>query len=209
MRARIAIAIAAAAAGVAVSAGAASASVLPPVPVRFAAASATAVTLIMNDPDSGHGTPPVWATDTIVRTVTVTRGARVPGTGCGLAAPAGCWVYTATLHDTGRFVTIRGAGTPNQSCAGCAGKKIRHRETGQMHGTYTVTFDASSPSPSGLLVPWVHNDHHAAASPPFTSTSWGELFFPAGTSFGNLAGGAYSWTYRVPFPHQQWIDSSD
>ena len=59
----------------------------------------------------------------------------------------------------------------------------------------------------------MHDDGGAAASPPFTSTTWGELFFPAGTAFGPFTGGAYSWTYRAAtagFPPvmQTWVDSS-
>lgn len=172
------------------------------------AISGTAVTLITNDPDNGHGTPPEWAVDTIMRIETVTRGAQVSGTDCGLAAPAGCWAYTASLSDSGIFTTIPGAGTPNQSCAGCAGKHITRKVTGSLQGAYTVTFDASAPAPDGSLVAWAHNDHGAAASPPFTSTTWGEQFFTPGTAFGNVDGGAYKWTYRVAFPSQQWVDSS-
>ena len=135
--------------------------------------SATAYTLITNDPDSGHGTPPVWATDSIFRIVTVTRGAAVPAADCGASSGA-CWAYTVSLRDTGSFTTIPGAGTPNQACTGCAGKHIARKVSGSIAGTYTVTFDASSGSPDATLVPFSHNDHGAAASAPFTSTTWGE-----------------------------------
>jgi hypothetical protein len=52
-----------------------------------------------------------------------------------------------------------------------------------------------------------------AAVPPFTSTTWPELFFPAGTSFGAFTGGAYEWDYtaipmRFPFTTERWVDSS-
>ena len=65
------------AAGVtAMTAGAASARQLPFGPGRASTVTATATTRIANDPDSGHGTPAIWATDTITRTVTgsVARG---------------------------------------------------------------------------------------------------------------------------------------
>jgi hypothetical protein len=84
---------------------------------------------------------------------------------------------------------------------------------GSLAGTYTVTFYASSGTPSAALAPMMHDDHGTAASPPFTSTTWGMLFFPAGTSFGAFTGGPYSWTYHAAtagFPPvmQTWIDSS-
>jgi hypothetical protein len=197
------------AAALAASAGMASAST-PGGSARlvFAPATATALTYITNDPDGGHGTPATWADDDFLRIVTDTRGAQVPGTDCGLAAGAGCWAYTMSLADSGAFTTIPGAGTPNQSCAGCAGKRITRKVTGALQGAYTVTFDASSPSPDGSLVAWTHNDHGISATAPFTSTTWGEQFFPAGTSFGNVTGGAYKWTYTLAFPYQQWVDSS-
>jgi hypothetical protein len=206
---RLAVAVASAAAILALAAGPASARILP------AAVTATATTRIADDPDSGHGTPAVWATDTITRTVTVTKGTQVSGTACGLAASAGCWSFTAALSDSGTFVTIPGAGTPNQACAGCAGELIRSPAvSGVIAGNYQVTFDASYPVADASLVGKNHDDHNLPASPPFTSTTWGEQFFPAGTSFGSVAGHAYTWTYQVMtggfpfFTTQRWTDSS-
>lgn len=206
------VAAALAGAALAAAAGAAHAAVIPPglgpwIPPMPATAIAT--THITNDPDSGHGIPPDWATDTIGRTVSVTLTGQVPGTDCGLAADAGCWSFAASLNDNGSFVTIPGAGTPNQSCAGCAGEHVRSAVRGMLHGTYAITFDASSPAPDAGLVPAAHDDHGVATSPPFTSTAWPELFFPAGTSFGGPAGGAYDWSYVTSgFPAQVWVDSS-
>ena len=85
MRAKTIAAALLAAGAIVATAGAASARVLPTMPA-VAPHSATSLTLITNDPDSGHGTPAVWAKDTIWRSVTVTRGAQVTGTDCGLAA---------------------------------------------------------------------------------------------------------------------------
>ena len=209
MRARtIAAAAAIAAAALTGTAGAASARILPGGPALLAAlpVSATSLTLLTNDPDSGYGTPAVWAHDSMWRTVTVTRGAQVTGTDCGLTATAACWAYTSDLTDQGWFTTIRGAGTPNQSCTGCAGEHIRRQVTGTLHGTYAVTFYASSPSPDASLVAFFHDDHGVAASPPFTSTTWAQQFFPAGTAFGAFTGGAYKWVYRAA--GQKWTDSS-
>jgi hypothetical protein len=211
----IAASVAIAAAALAGTASAASARILPGGPSLLAAlpVSATSLTLLTGDPDSGHGTPAVWAIDSMWRTETVTRGAEVTGTDCGLSPSAACWAYTSSLSDSGTFRTVKGAGTPNQSCTGCAGEKIRNAVNGSLSGTYQVTFYASSGTPSAALVPWMHNDHDTAASPPFTSTTWGMLFFPAGTSFGAFTGGAYSWTYEAAtagFPPvmQTWVDSS-
>jgi len=177
-------------------------------------ATATATTRVSLDPDNGHGTPSEWALDAMTRTVTVTRGAQVPGTACGLAAGAACWRYTSSLSDNGTFTTRPGAGTPNQACAGCNGLKIKTPAvTGYLYGAYQVTFYASSGSPQARLVPAGHDDHGLVPSAPYTSTTWGELFFPAGTHFGVFTGGAYSWTYtavpdRGPFRVEQWVDSS-
>ena len=212
MRARIAI-IALAAGALLTAAGTASASALPGAGSWFSPRSGnTSLTLITNDPDGGHGTPATWATDTIWRTVTVTRGASVPASDCGQVTGT-CWAYDASLSDSGTFRTIPGAGTPNQACTGCAGEKIRHAVNGALSGTYSITFYASSGTPSAALVPAAHDDHGAAASPPFTSTTWPELFFPAGTHFGGPVGGAYSWTYTAatagfPPAFQTWTDSS-
>jgi hypothetical protein len=193
----------------------AGAKALPFGPGQASVITATATTKIVNDPDSGHGTPATWATDTLTRTVTITKGTQVPGTACGLAASAGCWSFTARLADSGTFVTIPGAGTPNQACAGCAGELIRSPAvSGTIAGNYQVTFDASAPVANASLVGKNHDDHNLAALPPFTSTTWGEQFFPGGTSFGNVAGGAYTWTYQVVtlrFPYfttQRWTDGS-
>ena len=211
MRTRHIAAAALAAGALLIPAGAASASGLPGLPSlsHFTVpVSATATTLITNHLDGGHGNPADWATETIWRTETVTRGAEVSGTDCGLAASADCWAYTASLSDSGSFTTIPGAGTPNQACAGCAGEHIARQVSGALQGTYVVTFDASSGSPDGTLVGPTRDDHDTHPAPPFTTTTWGEQFFPAGTSFGNVTGGAYSWTYTVAFPREQWVDAS-
>jgi hypothetical protein len=199
----------------AMTAGAAGARTLPFGPGQSGVITATATTKVLNDPDTGHGVPAVWATDTITRTVTVTKGTQVPGTDCGLAPSAGCWSFTAALTDSGTFVTIPGHGTPNQACAGCAGLLIASPAvSGTIAGNYVVTFDASYPVADASLVGKTHDDGGVAASPPYTSTTWGEQFFGPGVSFGNVAGGPYTWTYQVVtggFPFysvQHWIDSS-
>lgn len=205
---RLAAILPLAAAALTVTAGAANATILP---AGGNTASATATTRVSGDPDNGHGTPSEWAVDAFERTVTVTRGAPAPASACGQTSGQ-CWAFTASLKDNGTFTTIPGAGTPNQACAGCAGEKIRSRVTGILYGTYQITFYASA-SPQARLVPASHNDHGLVPSPPYTSTTWPELFFPAGTHFGAFTGGAYSWTYiavvpRFPFHVQQWTDSS-
>lgn len=193
----------------------AGAKTLPFGPGQASVITATATTRITNDPDSGHGTPATWATDTITRTVTITKGGQVPGTACGLAPSAGCWSFKMALGDSGTFVTIPGAGTPNQSCAGCAGELIRSPAvSGTIAGNYQVTFDASYPVANASLVAKTHDDGSVPAVAPFTSTTWGEQFFPGGTSFGNVVGGPYTWTYQVVtlrFPYfstQRWTDAS-
>lgn len=193
----------------------ASARTLPFGPGQASVITATATTHVTNDPDNGHGSPSTWAMDTITRTVTITKGTQVSGTACGLAASAGCWSFTAALSDSGTFVTIPGAGTPNQSCAGCAGELIRSPAvSGTIAGNYQVTFDASYPVADASLVGKNHDDHGGPVFAPYTSTTWGQQFFPAGTSFGPFVGGAYTWTYQVlsgGFPFftvERWVDSS-
>lgn len=214
MMRRLAITAALAAAAITAAAGAASARAFPLGPGHSSPVTATATTRITNDPDNGHGTPSNWATDTITRTVTVTKGTQVAAAGCGPGAGA-CYSYTASLSDSGTFVTKPGAGTPNQSCAGCAGLLIKAPAvSGTIQGTYTVTFDASYPVADASLVARTHDDGGAPAAGVFTSTNWGQQFFPAGTHFGNVVGGAYTWTYQVMtfrFPYfsvQRWADSS-
>lgn len=188
---------------------------LPFGPGQSGVITATATTKVLNDPDTGHGTPATWATDTITRTVTLTKGAQVPGTDCGLAASAGCWSFSAALSDSGTFTTIPGAGTPDQACAGCAGETIASPAVpGTIAGNYQVTFDASAPVADASLVGKNHDDHNLPAVAPYTSTTWGEQFFGPGTSFGDIAGGPYTWTYQETeggfpfFTGERWVDSS-
>lgn len=170
--------------------------------------AATASTKVINDPDSGHGNPAVWAHDDFTRTVSVKRTGTASLSNCGIGA-ATCYAYTASLHDVGSFTTVPGAGAPNQAAPYTGKVEKSPARTGDLDGQYAITFYASSATPKASLVANFHNDGGVAASGEFTSTNWVEQFFPAGTTFGTGPnGGAYKWVYTLSNPAQRWVDSS-
>lgn len=198
-----------AAAALAVTAGAASAA--PPPPVH-------ATTTIKNRPDGGNGG--TWAYDNTTRTITITQTGGTPG----------AYTFTAELTDKGTFTTVKGAETPNQG-GSYAGDTIKSKVTGRLRGYADFSFTASTLPSSGANagVPARENDHGTAAAN--STSTWYELAFPAGTTFGGAGIGDWSWTYKatvktvtsrqvcltrgwcwsipaVHVSHQQWIDSS-
>ena len=181
MRARLAItALAAAAAALAASAGTASAA-----PHPLLAGSTRAVTTITDRPDSGNGG--TWADDSFTRTITITRTGGGPG----------AYTYTASLTDSrGLFTTIKGALTPNQG-GSYAGDVIRSQVGGTMNGSADFTFTASAlpSSRANAGVPAAENDH--GATPADSTSTWYELAFPAGTTFGGPGIGHWSWSYSA------------
>ncbi len=87
-------------------------------------------TLLTGHPDSGGNGN--WATDTMVRDLTITRTGGHPGD----------YTFRATVRDTGGFRTDRGAYTPNQG-APYTGDKIRGQVSGRLAGQADYTFTAS------------------------------------------------------------------
>jgi hypothetical protein len=184
------------------SAGAASAMPTPiagPHPVQ-------AHTLVTDRPDGGNGSPdPYWADDSFIRSLAITL----------TGGTAGDYTYTASLADFGTFTTIPGKQAPNQG-PGYAGDLIKSRVTGIMTGYADFSFTASS-LPDASLVPASENDHGQV--PADDTSTWYELAFPAGTTFGGAGIGPWSWTYDAVvktvekgFPRltpQQWTDSMD
>ena len=194
-----ALSVTVATAALVVSAGAASAHTRPgptvtsppTVPPTTAPPLVTvhALTHLSDRPDSGNGAPdPYWADDTFGRALTITE------TGSTGTAPAITYDFTATLKDTGLFTTIKGAWTPNQS-APYAGDVIKSRVTGAMDGYADFTFTASKLPSSlpNLGIPPFEDDHGLV--PADSTSTWYELAFPAGTTFGGTGLGDWSWKY--------------
>ena len=99
------------------------------------------------------------------------------------------------------FTTDLGAYTPNQGGA-YAGEVIHGQVTGPMSGRASFEFTASKPISNharNLGVP-------AAAFGAYGSTStWYELAFPAGTTFGGLGIGNWGWTYKASVPEYKYV----
>jgi hypothetical protein len=140
----------------------------------------TAVTVMTGRPDSGGNGN--WAADDIERQLVIHQQGQPSG---------GIYTFTAKLSDTGEFVTDPGAFTPNQGGKN-AGLKIAEVTDGDLKGGASYSFTASA-LPQASLVP-------AALSGPGPDTStWYELAFPAGTTFGGTGiEDGWSWTYTAP-----------
>jgi hypothetical protein len=150
----------------------------------------TATTHVYNDPDSGNGG--TWATDAFDRTLTVTL----------TNATALTDTYTATVSDSGTFVTIAGAKTPNQSDAG---EVISHSVKGTFSGTASYTITAPASDALGAPVPATLNDNNTAAAGIYTTGNWPDLAF-ATPATANVVLGAWSWTYTTP-AGETWTDA--
>jgi hypothetical protein len=175
---------------VAVPATAAGASVStfpPPVTPQIPAHSPsvfTSRTSLTNRPDSGGNGN--WALDTMTRTLTITEtGHNGPG-----------YAYTATVSDTGTFKTISGAYTPNQGPPS-TGKRIQGTVQGSVAGTAQYSFTASKLPASSPNLGVPNTENGAPGTPAETTSSWYELAFPAGTTFGGTGIGNWSWTYTT------------
>lgn len=173
-----------------IPAAAASAHILPPLPSGPPSLlTVHAQTYLTDRPDSGNGTPdPYWADDTFGRVLTITE------TGSTGTGPAITYDFTATVKDDGSFTTIKGAQTPNQG-PGYAGDLIKSRVTGTLDGYADFAFTASSlPASKPNLGVAVFEADHGLVPADSTST-WYELAFPAGTTFGGAGIGDWSWQY--------------
>jgi hypothetical protein len=191
VKAAIVVATAGAAAGLVVPAASAA-----PVPVPGAAVQA--LTIMIDRPDSGGNGN--WADDNFIRQAVLGAVTAVATSNCGLGATA-CYKFSgATLTDIdGTFTTISGAFTPNQG-APYTGDLIRGTVHGPMSGTGNFGTFYATALPSSKLVPLFN---FGANNP---SSTWPELFFPAGTAFTGLSESTFSYSYHAP--GQQWLDSS-
>ena len=171
-----------------VPAAAASAHILPPLPDP-SLLTVHAQTYLTDRPDGGNGSPdPYWADDTFGRALTITE------TGSTGTGPSTVYDFTATLKDTGTFTTIKGAQTPNQG-PGYTGDLVKSKVTGTLDGYADFSFTASAlPSSLPNLGIVTHENDHGLVPSDSTST-WYELAFPAGTTFGGAGIGDWSWKY--------------
>lgn len=151
----------------------------------------TSVISISKDPDSNNsgGT---WATDAITRTFTVTRHAAAPLADCP-SAPAGndtCYYYTGTLADSGQFVTISGAKSPNDGSVTISGDN-----PGTFSGGSSFEFYADSAALQASSLSMVDE-----SVTPFAGSSdpkWYASFFPKGASVDSVGEPNWSWTYQT------------
>jgi hypothetical protein len=137
----------------------------------------------------GNGT---WAKDDIYRVMAI----KLTG------QSGGVYSYTATVYDAGSFTAIPGAYTPNQGDS-YAGKVIAGPDSGWVGGMAQYSFTATSlptASPNAGVPVRVSGDQGS------TST-WYELAFPAGTTFGGNGIGTWGWTYGDSHG-QRWADTS-
>lgn len=153
----------------------------------------TVTTTLQDRPDNGHGTPGIWALDTMDRTVKV----------CHVVTPQvaaveiGTWVYSATLSDEGTFTTVPGdTNSPND------GKAVV-KQTGTVSGTATF---------SNFTAPhdWIAWDnsidgktYHGTA--PAATNDWVSLLWKDGASKTGITD--YEWTYKTC--SETWVDSSN
>jgi hypothetical protein len=153
--------------------------------------SATASTTITNWPESSG-----WAADAFTRTLTETVDHAAASAKCG-GTPQ-CWFVTGEITDNGTFQTVAGAQSPN----GSSSAKVAGVLDGTIQGTATFEFYSSSSKLAASSVPV----SATGAAKPASTTDWGELGFPSGTTFAGVALTAYDWIYVAPSTCEQWND---
>lgn len=183
---KLAAALGVAATALAMGATAASAHTLTLPPVTY-----HATTYLADRPDSGNGTPEYWADDYMNRSLAITLAGNN-----GLTGAAEVWDYTATVTDKGYFTAIKGVQTPNQA-APYTGDVIKSDASGPMQGYADFSFTATSlpDSTPNLGVVTYENDHGVPATD--STSTWYELAFPGGTTFGGAGIGDWSWSYHA------------
>lgn len=153
--------------------------------------SISATTNVTNWPESSG-----WATDAFTRSLTETVDHAAPSAKCG-GTPQ-CYFVTGTITDNGSFQTKGGAPSPN----GSSQATISGVLDGTMQGTGTFEFYSSSNKLAASNVPVSAN----GTAKPASTTGWGELGFPSGTTFAGVSLTAYDWTYVAPSTCEQWND---
>jgi len=139
-----------------------------------------------------------WASDSVVRTATVSGGKAVDPSNCG-ETTGPCYSFTAGVLDVGSFTATSGAETPNQVVPGT---DIKSTVNGYVSGYASFSFYATG-VPDSSLVPKTYSDA------PYL-TDWPELFFPYGTTFVGVTGIPFTYIYGA-LTHcgaQVWTESS-
>lgn len=202
MRKLLLTAVVAVAAALPASAAAAQTSIPGPhVALAPVAQTSSAVTYLFNRPDSGNGGN-YWANDRLITRVLTLSLTGITGTGS-----ARVYHYDAEVDDTGQAVAIPGQLTPNQG-PGWTGTTIRNAVTAQMTGTAHYQFTASQPATFGFNSGVPFSETGAPKTTAEQTSFWYEQAFGPGTVFGGPGIGAWGWTYVVPVPPEQWVDSS-
>jgi hypothetical protein len=177
----------------AVTSASASASVpgLTPVPVQ-------ATTTITNRPDGGtQGN--TWALDNFTRVATVTLAHEVAVANCPGSDTGHCYLWNATIKDTGHFTTIAGQLAPR---TGTLDTQVTGRFAG---GSSTVKFFGSWKTAKASRVPVTEDDQGVAPGGRSTTTNWVEQFFGNSAVFNSAANpggpdlGNWGWTYTAGF----------
>jgi hypothetical protein len=173
-----------------------------PAGASYTPVTATSTISFINDPDSGYyGNP--WATDTITRVVSITRHAAASLSDCP-SAPAGnatCYYYTATVSDTGSFVTVAGAESPNASTL------ISGTVVGSIVGGSDVEFYADSGALQSSSLGVV--DASKVSADDVSDPGLYASFFPAGTTVDSVNLPDWSWSYTAPNTCEHWTDAFD
>jgi len=165
----------------------------------------TVTSHLVNRPDHGHGTPDVWALDTVTRTVQVC--VQPPAALQTEKVAIDTWSYTAKLTDTGTFVTQAGThGSPNNgaSLAGGVHGAVLGAAT---FAKFTAPHDWIAWDPSAL------DGKTFNGSEPTSTGDWLKLLWKDG--FGGSSINMYSWVYQTCVDKivksgwvEQWIDGS-
>ena len=138
------------------------------------------------DDSGGNGN---WATDTFVRSLTVTRHEAAAVSNCGGGVPS-CWYYTGTLSDSGTFTTDTGAYTPDQGGAGAEDKITG--TLSQLRRGLPVAFYTSSSLPDTSVMP-----SSVTGNSPSTG-AWYEQCFRPDIVHGRANLIDWSSTYNAP-----------
>ncbi len=168
----------------------------------------TVVTTVQNRSDNGYGDngsgSGVWAKSAFTRTVVLCEKAPV----VPAAAAATIVNYTATVSDSGTFVTLGGADlAPDHGGALVAG--IPGTVVGGFTATFTALANFEGFDDSNLKDKTIIGDPASPQTPANPSTGqWVKSMFPAATSFaGNsLDGDSWGWTYKTC--NEQWIEAA-
>lgn len=154
--------------------------------------SVNAMSSLTNRPDSGgHGT---WATDTLTRSISITRQHAAKAAECGPTATT-CWFYTGMIADNGTFTTVAGGDSPE------AGTAISGTVNGTVVGASKIEFFASSDSPNPASVDATVN---GSAHP---TGQWAAMFFPAGTIVTDSDLLDWAWTYQAAATCEKWVNA--